>query len=428
MKGRLNLFQVAMLRWRGLHPYNAVHVIRVEEKLDLARMQAAIRRQLTADGLVGLELDRKRRRYEYRGGTATVDLALLDEPGDSVAIVKAEIQRQLNAPFGNDGSIEPFRFFARADSDAYFLGLAYDHFVAGGDSIVALLNDIVARYAGTPRGGPPPELHPPTFARLFARNSGAVLRGLPWLRRTAMSCRRGLRPRYRDDVDQRNEVTFVRVEGAELATMLAQAKAWGVTFNDLLIAAVLRVLADNLPERSRTRRRREVAVASIVNLRAACGYGLRDVFGQFLSSLRLAHAVPPGITLEALARDVRQETARIKTDKLFLQTLLAVRINGIVWMFLSDRQRHRLYSKAFPVSAGLTTLNIGALWTPQRGSPLPAHYWRAVPTGPIAPLVVAATTCGDGLELGLSYRASAAIAPKLDRIAEDLRLCLQTLR
>ena len=29
MKGRLNLFQAAILRWRALHPYNAVHVVRV---------------------------------------------------------------------------------------------------------------------------------------------------------------------------------------------------------------------------------------------------------------------------------------------------------------------------------------------------------------------------------------------------------------
>ena len=31
LRGRLNLFQTAMLRWRELHPYNAVHVVRVPQ-------------------------------------------------------------------------------------------------------------------------------------------------------------------------------------------------------------------------------------------------------------------------------------------------------------------------------------------------------------------------------------------------------------
>ena len=42
MKGRLNLFQASMLRWRELHPYNAVHVVRIARPLVAADLQHAI--------------------------------------------------------------------------------------------------------------------------------------------------------------------------------------------------------------------------------------------------------------------------------------------------------------------------------------------------------------------------------------------------
>ena len=40
MKGRLNLFQAAMLRWRSLHPYSAVHAVRIDRPLDAKRLSA----------------------------------------------------------------------------------------------------------------------------------------------------------------------------------------------------------------------------------------------------------------------------------------------------------------------------------------------------------------------------------------------------
>ena len=37
MRGKLNLFQATMLRWRELHPYSAVHVVRITRALEAAR-------------------------------------------------------------------------------------------------------------------------------------------------------------------------------------------------------------------------------------------------------------------------------------------------------------------------------------------------------------------------------------------------------
>ena len=143
LKGRLNLFQTAMLRWRELHPYNAVHVVRIMQPFDRARAEAAIAQRLAAAGLTGLVLDRARRRYEYRGGLPCVELEIVAAGADADAALRNEIERELNRPFQPDDSLVPFRFFVRDDGGEFRLGLAYDHFVAGGDSIAVLLNDIV---------------------------------------------------------------------------------------------------------------------------------------------------------------------------------------------------------------------------------------------------------------------------------------------
>ncbi len=428
MRGKLNLFQSAMLRWRDLHPYSAVHVVQVRDRFDRARVESAIADQLSDAGLTGLVLDRARKRYEYRGGPATVELEVVATGEDVHAAIRTEIERQLNRPFPHDGAFVPFRFFAHDQGSEFGLGLAYDHFIAGGDSIAALLNDIVGRYLGASIERAKPNLYPATFRPIVVRNAGQLVRNVHWLPRITASCRRGIRPRYADDADGYNAFDFVTLAAPAVSTLCAKAKALGVTFNDLLLAIMLKALSRDLPEASRMGRRREVAVASIVNLRSESGYATHEAFGQFLSSMRVSHPAPDGITVETLALDIHRETTRFKSRKLFLQTLLAMQFNGIVWWFLNTGRRQRLYAKAYPVLAGLTSLNVDALWeSPTTNGQAPA-YLRAVPTGPITPLVVAATSSGNALALGLSYRRSAFTAAKVATIRRFVADCVCSLQ
>jgi hypothetical protein len=428
MRGKLNLFQSAMLRWRDLHPYSAVHVVQVREPFDRIRVESAIANQLSDAGLTGLVLDRRRKRYEYRGGPATVELEVVPPGIDEHTAIRTEVERQLNRPFPRDGAFVPFRFFVHDQGGEFGLGLAYDHFIAGGDSIVVLLNDIVGRYLGIPMKRRKPNLYPATFRPIVARNAGQLVRNVRWLPRIMASCRRGIRPAYADQADGYNAFDFVTLAAPAVSTLRARAKAIGVTFNDLLLAIILKALSRDLPEASRVGRRREVAVASIVNLRNESGYAAHEAFGQFLSSMRVSHAVPDGVTVEALALDVHRETARFKSRKLYLQTLLAMQFNAMVWWFLNTRRRQRLYAKAYPVLAGLTSLNVDALWeSPAKDGQAPA-YLRAVPTGPITPLVVAATSSGNALALGLSYRRSAFMAAKVATISRFVADCVCSLQ
>jgi hypothetical protein len=184
------------------------------------------------------------------------------------------------------------------------------------------------------------------------------------------------------------------------------AKAWSVTVNDMLLALLLAALEPLAPKRHAASRRRALAVASIMNLRGEYGEAGAGAFGQFLGSLRVAHPVPAGATLESIAQAVHAETAAVKEQKLYLQTLLAMRYAGAVWRLLAPAQRAGFYAKSYPIWAGVSALNVNAMWQRRPGEPTPL-YIRGVPTGPLAPVVLAVTTVGDMLHAGISYRTAA---------------------
>ena len=425
--GRLNLFQRTMLDWRELHPYIAVHAARIAVPLDRAAAKRAIDSTLEETGLTGLELDRRRGRYEWRGGRSASELEVVSAGSDWPTTVAAVFERQLNEPFTVDGPMDPFRFFAIDQGDAFFLGIAYDHFIAGGDSIVVLLNAIAERYGGNASPAAPLSRYPRTHWRLFARHPLRFVRGLGRLPAMASSCRRTVRPRYRSLADGHNAFTFFTLDPAEYATLRSAAKAWGVTLNDALIALLLLAQDAQMPDRDRAKRRHELAVASIMNLREAHREDPRGTFGQFLSSFRVSHAVPPGITLRELSQDVRRATARVKREKLYLTTLGAIAIDRVAGRFRTREQQMGVYAKSYPVGAGVSSLNVNALWQSADSSGAPA-YIRGVPTGPASPIVVAVTTSGDTLCAGITYRTAAAGGDDIRKIQAHIRSRIQALQ
>ena len=426
MRGKFNLFQRAMLRWRELYPYSAVHAIRLQAPFDREQLACVIERTLTELGLTGFVLDAHHKRFEYRGGAATVSLAVI-ETNDADHEVDCEIERQLNARFPDAGPYLPFRFFAIPAGNAFYLGIAYDHIVAGGDCIAVLLSTLTARYQGDTTAAIAPTLYPPTYQRLFRRNVGRMLRALHRLPNLVHSCRHSVRPLFADAQDGRNEFVRYTLDGVQYRAVRDAAHRWGVTLNDALLALLLHALDSMTQERRKARRRREIGVASIMNLRAEFGMDARQVFGQFLGPMRLSHPVPEGVDVAQLAREVNVQTSRIKREKLFLQNLIALPVNALLWRFQTRAQRCAFYAKGYPVSAGVTTLNIDALWQPGENREAPV-YVRGVSTGPLAPVVVAVTTSGPRLEAGLSYRTTALTRNDVARLWSGVLDGLRTLQ
>ncbi len=428
MWGRLNLFQRMMLRWSDLHPYLGVHVVRIRRPFAEIQLAPEIARCLEAAGLTGLVLDPKQRRFRYEGGCAEVMLTVLAGVQDPVGALHAEIERQLNIPFRRHPQANPFRFFAVPVTDSFYLGLAYDHFIAGGDSIALLLRGITEGVSGGAPGGasaPVPELYPATYRSLVVRHPAAFLKGLFSLPGLVAASRRSYRPRYRTPDDPRNEFAHFRLEPGQFAALRGTAKTWGATVNDVLLASLLQALSPLASDRRRAPRRRELAVASIVNTRQDFGADAQHAFGQFLASFRVSHPVPQGMTLRQLVQELHRETTRIKRRKLYLQTIMALGATALMWPFLSVGRRHGFFAKYYPAWGGLTALNVDALW----GSGIePEDYLRAVSTGPLCPLVFAVTTARDALHVGVSYRPAAFSGAAVKGVMEEFVRCIESLK
>ena len=417
MRGKLNIFQRSMLHWRELSPYNAVHVVKISQPLELPRLQEAIKSQLEHYGLTGLVLDDKHQRFEYKGGPAIVEMKLLNGEQDPISSVSREIEAQINTPFTQD---EAFRFFVVEEERAFFLGLVYDHFIAGGESILYLLKGMVDRYA-CGRGAeadPPPSLYPGTHRRLFLRYPKQTFQGILAIPTMIAKARSSFRPRYSRSQDCQNAFTFFRLESPQFRALRRAGKEWGVTVNDIFLALLLRALAPIASGRSAASRRRNLAVASIINIRKDLQWDARGTFGQFLGSFFISHAVPSEISLRQLTEDVHRETSRIKTQKLYLQALVGMSVLNLLWPLLSEERRSRFYQKHYPLWGGVTTFNVNTLWE-EGGHALPADYLRAASTGPGSPLIFVITTVGEVVNVGVAFRTAAFSRATVDRIVDE---------
>jgi hypothetical protein len=426
MRGRLNLFQSSMLRWRELHPYCASHVIAVDAPLDETRLRAAIAGVLEACGLTGLHLDADRRRFEFEGGPAAVALEVLDGGVSPLDRAASQIETTINLPFPRTGRFDPFRFFAIRANGTFLLGLTYDHFIAGGDSIAVLVTDIADRYAAPDVSLPGKlERYPPPYARLVLKHAGQLARGLASLPGLLAGWRNAIRPHVPNPADGHNSFAHSGVDAARVARVREAAKRWGVTQNDLLLAFVLRAVVPIATRRHHTGRRTQVALASIVNVRADYQPPPSSVFGQFLSSFRVVHPLPRDESIEALARALSAQTRRAKRLKLYLVTLVAMGAAALIWPFATPERRQLLYLKYHPVFAGFTPLNVNALR--RHGKSRDGDYLRGASTGPMSPMVVAVTTSGAAVRIGITFRTAALARADVDAVIASIEQSMDSL-
>ncbi len=312
------------------------------------------------------------------------------------------------------------------------MALVYDHFIAAGDAIALLMKSVVDDYshaeAGT-RPAPRSRLTPPLYRRLLLRHPVSVLRAMARMPSFIGRSRRSIRPPRSSQRNAHDALSYLRVESADVAGLLRAASAWGVTLNDLLLASLLLALAPLAPEHAGGRRRRELAVASIVNIRRDLPAEATAALGPFLASFDVSHAVPAGIGLRQLAQDVHAEADRIKRQRLYLQPLAGLGVSGLMWPFLSPGQRERFFSKYHPVWGGVSMLNVNAIWE-QAGSAAaaPADYLRAISTGPACPLVLAVTAVRDVLHVGISFRVEVFPRPTAEAIKAGFAGAIESLR
>jgi hypothetical protein len=417
MPGRLNTFQLSMLQWNDLHPYNAVHVVRIPGQLDLDRLKRVITTTLERKGLTGLSLDRSAGTYQYHGGPASAEIKVTGTEMASSPGCGEEIERQLNTPFAPKERFTPFRFVVAAERDAFSLGLVYFHPIADAESIVFLLKDMVDTYQATDGPGlaNPLELYPARQDNLLHLHPGVLARKLVSLPSSLRAMRRTCRPHYRDAADTSNKFTFFSLGPQTLSGMIQAAKSFNVTLNDLFLALLMQAVSPLSPDRAGTGRRRSLSLGCIVNTRRDLGVDGKRTFGLFLGSFVVHHEVPARIGLADLARDIGRQTLAIKQRRLYLGSVLELTFGRLMVALFSEQRRRNLYQKHYPLWGGLTNMNLNALW-PQPENTRPVDYFRAVSTGPATPLVVSVTTIGPVANIGLTYRSTVFGAPEIERV------------
>jgi NRPS condensation-like uncharacterized protein len=393
-----------MLQWDEVHPYSAVHVVQMGGALDATRLRSSINRTLEKHGLTRLTLDSGKCAFQYESGTADCEIRTVSGVEARSALV-AEMERQLNLRFDHTRPFCPFRFLVAQEGASFFLGLVYLHPAADAESVVCLLKDIITCYLeeGAGQGIGSLELYPDRGAYALWRHPMVVARRFLALPAQVRNLRQSYRARYADADNLANGFVLFSVAPEDLRSLVAAAKTWGVTINDLFIALLLKSLSPCAAGRAQERKRRKISIGCIVNLRKDLGVDGRRTFGLLLGSFTVTHEVPEGISLCNLVADIRDQTAPIKQHKLYLGTPLELGFARFMLRFFPPGRRKVFYAKHHPLWGGITNVNLNRLWEPAGGS-LPLDYFRGVSTGPVTPLVLSVTTIGDRMNLGLSYR------------------------
>jgi NRPS condensation-like uncharacterized protein len=419
MHGRLNNFQKTMVQWNTWHPYNAVHGVRVPGPLDLERVRRCVDEALERWGLTGLELNPEQGRYRYHGGPSGITPRVVAGAEKPETLLAAQVERELNAPFPATGKISPFRCFVVQEPQDYWLCLAYFHAVADAESIASLLGEVARILAGA-QGSTTSAPVPATIVgrdSLWWRRVATLVRKLTRLPGQVRDMRSSSRPCYRDAADFNNGFRLFCLRPPELKSLLLASKAWEVTLNDLVLALLLKALSSLSPASRRTGHRSRISVGNIVNVREDLARERRRGFGVFLGSFVVTHAVPEGIGLRDLARDIRRMTLPIKQRRLYLGMGLELTVARLALRFFSTERRKKFYQKFFPLWGGVTNMNLNALWAPLPGQSVP-DYFRAVSTGPATPLVLSLTTAGEVANIGLSYRTTVYSRAEIEILAD----------
>ena len=411
-----------MLDWNDLHPYNAVHGVRISAPADLARIKNAIEATLEFHGLTGLTLNRKQGTFRYTGGPAQCEMKILRATDDAPEILRAEIETQVNTGFDLSGTFLPFRFFVVAEQESFHLGLVYFHAVADATSIVQLLRQICAAYAGSGegRGAKPFNLARQNFH--FA--PFALARKLAGFLAQLRQHRHSVRVAQRDVFDGRNRFEQLTLGPETLLALAAAAKEWDVTLNDIFLSALLLCCSPFTLNRFREPARGRIAIGCIVNTRGDLALKNPEGWGLFLGSFVVAHETPEGIGLKELTRDIRRQTRALKQRKDYVGPSLDLMLGRFLLSFFSTEYRAKLYQKHYPLWGGVTNMNLNSF--PPAGA-TPVDYFRGVSTGPVTPLVLSVTTVRDVVNLGLTFRATTFTDAGIQQVKKHFLKILEQL-
>jgi hypothetical protein len=419
---RLNAFQEVMAHWEAAHPYNAALVLRLDGKADIPALQAAVRTACRHAGVETLVLDHDRRRYRYERAEA-IPLETIAPGASTAETLRRELTASLNAGFP-DAPHHPIRWSIVDDAgaDGWFLVTVWHHLAADEMSMRLLLRRVLNRYYGAEH---PEDAHaltvlPPPLAQAL----GARWRTLRRIAAAARLVRLRLAVRrvYRfKEAPARGEGTHVHL--ASLPPGLAGAlvtlgRAHGVTVNDLVLAALGKVLASATAPARAHASKRELALGTAVSLRSVAPETLAHSFGVFLGHWIILLRQPDA-ALPALVGEIAAQTRVEKRPHRAAISQLGYSLLGLMSRWGSIRHDGRWYEKAYRLSGGVSNVRATREWFGPAGRHI-REYCLVSPPGPVVPLALASATLDDRLNLCLVAREAALSAADARALLDQL--------
>lgn len=428
---RFNYFQQNMLRWDTLHPYNAVHVVRVLGSARVDALRSAAWDVAKNAELGELAINFLGTAYEYRP-LQVIRVQELSPGRSDEARLNEIISEEINTPFhGNVHHPIRWTVFNEVDGMAHYVVLCYHHAISDAYGIERLFAAVLRRYLDLPAGAEDGELTTrltrldrslcPT-SDIFSHVAGQIRLGL----RHREMRRAHKMPDERLGGDY--TAVAVRIAPDALLERLAEGcKRRDVGINDSLIAAFASAIAEQTPDRHESRRRKYISMATVVSARRNLPPEQADDFGVCLSSI-LAVLRKPDISIDELVRDVARQTRTLKTNpsRAVAETNLRYFSTRWLWWMAALRYDRRSFRRVFPICGGVSTVYVDE----NRFADLAPHvtrYIRACPTGPVMPLLLSPTVFNGRLELELTYRIACRTRQQAEAMLDTIVQRLEEL-
>jgi protein-S-isoprenylcysteine O-methyltransferase Ste14 len=432
---RMNAFQQAMLRWDLLHPYNAVHAVRVAGPANVDALRDAAWEVAKQARLGEFALSYFRTAYEYR----PLQFIRVQElaPGRCPQTRLAEVlTEEINTPFHGEMH-HPIRWTVFNEPDeggtptAHYVVLCYHHAISDAHGIERLLAAVLRRYLRLPATAEDARLTTrlTRIGRPLRPRAGVLDYVVGYIRLSLKH--REMRAAHRmPDEEFGGDFTAVAVRTAPdglMERLAAGCKQRGVGVNDALLAAFASAVAEQTPDRLTSRHRQRIAVATVVSARKYLPREQVEDFGVCLSSI-LAVLHQPDLPIEELVQDVARQTRVLKSNPRRATAETTLRYFAVRWLWWMAAVKHnrRSYRRVFPICGGVSTVFVDENRFADL-APRVSRYVRACPTGPITPLVLGPTIYNGRLELGLTYRIASRTRGQAEAMLDTIVAQLERL-
>jgi NRPS condensation-like uncharacterized protein len=420
---KLNAFQQIMRLWDRVYPYNAVQAFRVQGPADVERIADAWADTLQSMGVGWIVV----RGNEFAhtapyNGDARAQVQVIPAGSSLNELLSQEMNATINPDLGS-----PFRAFVLQESaGTHCLGVTYHHWVADSASIRWLLHEWFLRLHDPHGKRPstrPARIPAEGYWKLFGPDAArwtidhAILELLRY--RTRFCRARKVTPACAPGDDCSVTVSAHEVRAGIVPGLIAQAKQYRATMNDLLLAAVAQAV-HRFGATPATRGRDELALGTVCDLRTRSDQQLDDAFGLFLGFTTTMLRPADLKDWPRLLRTVASQNAWHKQTKAPHTSMLRMAVGLAEARFVTPQRWAELYRHRMPIAAGTSNVNMNRDWAaPYHPSPI-LDYYRVTPTGPLLPLTFSLTTLGNKLNFVITRQNSLIDAQRQQCLAGSI--------